>query len=69
MTEESPLDVLARWEGAGAPWRVYELTDDRAVIELCACTGEPMERVESTDSDVIAALRRREEQPASGHRA
>jgi hypothetical protein len=55
----APLARLEDWEDAGAVWRVAELTEDRAVVDLCACTGEPVDRLESTDPDVLAALRRR----------
>jgi hypothetical protein len=28
-------------------------------VDLCACTGEPMDRIESDDADLIAFLRER----------
>ena len=37
----------------------FEVTDTRAVIDLCSCTGEPMERVESDAPEVIEFVRAR----------
>jgi hypothetical protein len=49
--------VLDRWEEHGAVWRVATLTPERAQVDLCACTGEPVDRLESADPDLIAYLR------------
>jgi len=54
---ESPRAVLDRWERHGAVWRVARLTPERAAVDLCACTGEPVDRLESGDPDLIAYLR------------
>ena len=51
--EESPVDVLTRWEDHGAHWRVVALSEERAEIELCTCYGEPVERLESDDRALI----------------
>lgn len=59
---DTGLSVLEDWEAAGASWRVAALAPDRAVVTLCACTGEPVDRLESTDPELIAYLR---ERPAS----
>lgn len=56
------LTVLRDWEDAGAAWRVHTLTPERAVVLLCACTGEPVDRLESGEAELIAYLR---ERPAS----
>jgi len=50
-------EQLARWAGAGAHWRVVDHSEQRAVVELQQCTGEPIERVASEDAAVIAYLR------------
>jgi hypothetical protein len=55
--EETPIDVLRRWEDAGAFWRAVHVSDARAVVDLCACTGEPVDRLESDDPDLIRFLR------------
>jgi hypothetical protein len=53
------IDDLKRWEDNGAMWRPFEVTDTRAVIDLCSCTGEAMERVQSDADDVIELARAR----------
>jgi hypothetical protein len=60
---ETPLELLTRWEDHGAVWRAVHVSDDRAVVDLCACTGEPVDRLESSDPDLIRYLR---ERPAGG---
>jgi len=50
-------DDLDRWVQFGAQWRLVELTETRAVVDLCTCTGEPVERRTSSDSAVIAHVR------------
>jgi hypothetical protein len=47
------LGELERWALFGAHWRVVQISDDRVVVELCACTGEPVERRESRDATLI----------------
>lgn len=51
------LDDLERWVLFGAQWRVVELSEERGVVDLCACTGELVERRESDDPGLIAHLR------------
>jgi hypothetical protein len=55
----SPLTVeeLERWAAFGARWRAVSLTDERAVVDLCQCTGELVERRETADTVVIDYLR------------
>lgn len=54
---ESPIDILERWELFGAQWRVVQLSDEHAVVDLCTCTGEPVERLKSADPALIDYLR------------
>lgn len=54
---QTTIAELEDWEKSGAVWRAIELSDDHAVIDLCTCTGELMERVESDDQDLIAFVR------------
>lgn len=56
---ESPLTLadLERWELFGATWRVVELSDERAVLDMCACTGQLVERRASDDRALIDHLR------------
>jgi prephenate dehydrogenase len=48
---------LEEWEGHGAMWRAVQVSDERAVIDLCSCTGEPMERVQSEAPELIEYVR------------
>jgi hypothetical protein len=57
---DTPVDVLTRWEDGGAEWRIESLTDERAVVVLCTCTGEPVDRLESDDGELLRFLRERE---------
>lgn len=59
LASDGALDALARWEDSGATWRVLEVDDRRAVVQLCACTGEPVERLRSDDPRLIAHVRGR----------
>lgn len=52
--------MLRRWEDHGAEWRVLHLSDDAAVVDLCTCYGEPVERLESRDPELISYLRERD---------
>jgi hypothetical protein len=55
----SPLTVadLERWELSGAQWRVVQVSEEQVVLDLCACTGEVVERRESSDGQVIRYVR------------
>jgi hypothetical protein len=57
--EETPVEILRRWEDHGAEWRAVHVSDERAVVDLCTCTGEPVDRLESSDPDLIRFLRER----------
>jgi hypothetical protein len=49
---------LERWEQHGATWRATEITDQRVVVELCTCSGEPVDLRAGEASDVIEYVRR-----------
>jgi hypothetical protein len=51
------LENLESWTLSGGRWRVVSISNDRAVVDLCTCTGESMERLESDEPAVIAQLR------------
>jgi hypothetical protein len=51
------IDGMERWVQFGAHWHVVHLSSDRAIVEFCACTGEPVERLESHDPAVVERLR------------
>ena len=63
MEGEDPVSVLRRWEDAGAAWRAVHVSDAWAIVDLCTCTGEPVERLESADAGLIRLLRDRPESP------
>ena len=54
---QATIKELQDWETGGAVWRPVTITDERAVIDLCSCTGEPMDRVETDEPDVIEFVR------------
>jgi hypothetical protein len=51
------IDALERWVLFGAQWRIVELSGESAVLDLCTCTGELVERLESDDPAVVRYLR------------
>jgi hypothetical protein len=53
---DDPVEVLERWEDSGAVWRIVVLDDDRAVVDLCTCYGEPVDRLESSDPALLRFL-------------
>jgi hypothetical protein len=34
------------------------VSDAKAIVDLCTCTGEPVDRIESTDPELIEFVRR-----------
>ncbi len=56
MSPERPLEVLARWEEAGAVWRTRSLSADEAVVDLCACTGEKVDELRSSHPELLRHL-------------
>ena len=52
-TEPLTIDRLERWAFFGAHWQVVKVSSDTVVVDLCACTGELVERVECGDAAVI----------------
>ena len=56
-TDALTIDDLERWVLSGAQWRVVDISCEHAVVDMCSCVGEPMERVESDDPVVIGYLR------------
>jgi hypothetical protein len=51
------IDYLKQWEEHGAVWRALEVSDDRAVIELRSCFGEPVDLVDSDAPALIEFVR------------
>ena len=48
-TQEDPITTITRWTDSGATYRVVQLTDELAIVELRTCHGEPAGRLESND--------------------
>lgn len=59
---EANVAELKDWELNGAVWRPVEIYSDRAVVDLCACTGELMERVAGSEPEFIALAQARRAQ-------
>jgi hypothetical protein len=53
------LEDLQRWEDHGATWRALEVGDERAVVQLCTCYGEPVDLVRGEAPELIAFIRER----------
>jgi hypothetical protein len=51
------IEALERWALFGAQWRIVDLSGEGAVVDLCSCTGELVERLESDDPALIRYLR------------
>jgi hypothetical protein len=56
-THALTIDDLERWVLSGAQWRVVDISRERAVVDMCTCMGEPVDRVESDDPAVVGYLR------------
>ena len=52
-------ETLQQWEDSGAVWRAVHVSDQKAIVDLCTCTGEPVDRIESSDPELIRLLRER----------
>ncbi len=62
MPRPATIGELKDWELNGADWRPVEICTDRAVVDLCSCTGELMERVESDDPEFVEFVRARSDE-------
>ncbi len=49
--------ALERWEDNGASWRALEVSDERAVVELCTCYGEPVDVLAGEAPELVAYVR------------
>ena len=55
MVNES-LDTIRNWERSGGTLRVVHLSDIDALVDLCACTGERIDSLKSSDRELLAYL-------------
>jgi hypothetical protein len=53
------LEDLERWVENGAAWRALEVSDERAVVELCTCYGEPVDVLAGAAPELVAYVRAR----------
>jgi hypothetical protein len=57
MSPSLTVEELERWVAFGATWRLVTLSEQRALVDLCQCTGELVERRGTDDPVVLAYLR------------
>jgi hypothetical protein len=50
---------LERWEDPRGAWRALEISDTFAILELCACYGEPVDTVQTRAPELIERARSR----------
>ena len=62
MPREATIKELEEWERSGAMWRPGEIRAGRATVDLCSCTGELMDRVESGDPEFVDFVRARRDE-------
>lgn len=57
--EARPLTIaeLEQWEAFGARWHPHRIAEGRAIVDLCQCTGELVERRTVVDPEVVAYVR------------
>jgi hypothetical protein len=56
MSRPLRVEELERWVAFGATWRLVEISGDRAIVDLCQCTGELVEQRGSSDPRVLEYL-------------
>lgn len=54
------VDKLTLWLETGGTLRLVKLSDDYAIVDLCSCSGERLERY-STDHPVVVSQLRADE--------
>jgi hypothetical protein len=57
VRHSATVTELEHWRDHGATWRVREMTEEHVEVELCTCSGEPVDQLRSDDPAVIAFLR------------
>jgi nucleotide-binding universal stress UspA family protein len=51
------IEDLEDFRLSGGRWRIVSVSNERAVVDLCTYSGEPLKRLESDDPAAIAYLR------------
>jgi len=57
MRVELTVADLERWVEHGAGWRVLELDERHALVELCTCYGEPVDVARGESPELIEYVR------------
>ena len=64
----NPIETLERWEQFGAAWHIVARTSGSVTISLCRCDGgEEVDRITSSDPDLLAWLAGRIGNDANRH--
>jgi hypothetical protein len=64
MPHDDPVAVIERWCDHGADYRVLHLSDEMAIVQLVTCSGEAVDRLESSDPRLVEYLRKAKGLPA-----
>lgn len=56
MISKSSLSLLERWCDNGGEYRIVHLSERLAVVELCTCSDEPVDRLVSSDPQLLRYL-------------
>ena len=59
MSGALTLAELRQWEDAGAAWRAVEVGEEEVAVQLCTCTGEPVELRHGRDPALVGYVRTR----------
>jgi hypothetical protein len=57
--DDSPIATLERWEQNGGIWRLRLMDATSAVVDLCACHGEAVDELRSSDPALLRYLAHR----------
>jgi hypothetical protein len=61
----TPLEALQRWEHMGGEWRLMGRSGDEVQVALLTCTGgEEVDRIVSSDPDLLAYLASHPQSPS-----
>jgi hypothetical protein len=50
------VSALDQWTLSGGHWRLVEITEKQATVAVCACTGEPLQHLQTHDPETIHHL-------------
>jgi hypothetical protein len=66
VISESSLSLLERWCDNGGEYRIVHLSERLAVVELCTCSGESLDRLVSRDPQLLGYLQEPDTRAQSG---